>query len=192
MSTDTEHVTSLERHDAEVGVDEFTSDEWETIRSERDRYLDALQRNRADFANYRKRAARDQAMAREHGRLSVLRSMLPLVDAVEQARDHDDAAGPLWAAALDAFQREDVERIAPTPGVAFDPTVHDAVSTDAGGSCTESAGNTIVASLLRTGYRIGDQLLRPAEVEVTTDRIANDNAPASGGDAVTGDHAGED
>jgi len=136
-------------------------DDWETVRSERDNYLDALQRSQAEFANYRKRVARDRAVAGEQARNGVWQRVLPLIDAIDSARQHDSTATPLWTVALDVLARDDVERIAPQPGDRFDPTTQHAVA-----STAEPAADVVVSNLIRPGYRLGDQILRAADVEV--------------------------
>ena len=141
---------------------EFTRDEWETVRSERDNDLDALQRSQAEFANYRKRVNREQAVAGERARSGLWQRMLPLIDAIDSARQHDDTVAPLWTVACDVLARDDVERIAPDPGDEFDPTTQRAVS-----STGPSSTDVVVASLIRPGYRHGDHVLRAADVDVT-------------------------
>ena len=142
--------------------------EWETVHSERDHYLDALQRSQAEFANYRQRVARDRAVAGEQARNGVWQRVLPLIDAIDSARHHDDTAGRLWTVACDVLARDDVDRIAPEPGDRFDPTTQHAVASTAG-----LAAEVVVSNLIRPGYRLGDQILRAADVEVAAEAAAS-------------------
>ncbi|MGB3733758.1 MAG: nucleotide exchange factor GrpE [Ilumatobacter sp.] len=159
LEPDTGHSTTVQ---GDVADAEITRGEWETTRSERDSYLDSLQRTQAEFANYRKRVSRDQTVAGARARNGVWQRILPLIDAIDSARRHDDAARLLWNVALDVLARDDIERIAPEPGDRFDPkTQHALTSTATPGS------DVVVATLIRPGYRHGDQILRPADVDVT-------------------------
>jgi len=130
-----------------------------------------LQRVQAEYANYRKRADRERLAAEQHGVSRLLTALLPVVDDLDRAREHDDYTGPLKAigdklentlaaAGLEAFGAE---------GDAFDPSVHEAVMHDESDAVTEPT----CTKVLRKGYRHGERLLRPAMVGVT------DPAPAA-------------
>jgi len=122
-----------------------------------------LQRVQADFANYRKRALRDQQVAAERAKAAVVSQLLGVLDDLDRARSHGDLeSGPLKSVAdklataleglgLSAFGDE---------GEDFDPLLHEAVQHEGDGS------KPIVGSVLRRGYRLGDQVLRHALVGV--------------------------
>src|SRR5262249_46272636 len=133
---------------------------------ERDEYLDALQRLKAEFDNYRKRVARDQQelAARAHERL--LRELLPVVDDLERALDaaaqHEEArpeeGGRLvHRALLDTLAKEGLAEVS-TEGC-FDPHTQEALL-----SQPSSAEEGTVIEVLQKGYRLGDRVLRPARV----------------------------
>lgn len=126
--------------------------------------LDALQRERASFTNYRNRALRDQEAARTRGVEDVLTSLLPVLDDVDRARQHSELTGPFAAIAekLDAsLAKFGVERYGAV-GEEFDPAVHEALMH------TESADVTVptVQHVIEPGYRIGDKVVRAARVAV--------------------------
>lgn len=127
-------------------------------------HLDALQRERANFVNYRNRALRDQEAARARGIQDVLAALLPVLDDIERARQHAELSGPMAAIAekLDqSLVKFGVERFGQV-GEEFDPTVHDALmhSTDA------QATSTKVNLVVEPGYRIGEKVVRAARVGV--------------------------
>lgn len=140
----------------------------EDLKRERDEYLDLAQRARADFENYRKRAAREGQEALVRGKTEVGKAVLPAVDALERALT---AEGDGLAEGVALVHRElesalasaGIEAIDPT-GEAFDPELHEALSTrPAKGG--EKPG-TVVETVQR-GYRISSTLIRPARVVVT-------------------------
>ncbi|WP_265523024.1 nucleotide exchange factor GrpE [Oerskovia flava] len=127
-------------------------------------HLDALQRERASFTNYRNRAVRDQEAARVRGVEDVLAALLPVLDDVDRARQHDELSGPFVAIAekLDVtLAKFGVERYGQV-GEEFDPAVHEALmhSTDA------DATASTVTMVIEPGYRIGDKVVRAARVAV--------------------------
>ena len=143
-------------------------DERSDAERERDEYLSDLQRLQADFENYRKRVARqaDDAATRAAG--DLVAKLLPVLDAFDLAVAHftqaDSDEGVALAQAraltLDALVKEGLERIDEV-GVAFDPTVHDAVAHD-----EDDGESQVVEDVLRAGYRWKGAVLRPAMVRV--------------------------
>jgi molecular chaperone GrpE len=143
-----------------------------------------LQRVKAEYDNYRKRAIRDQQLVAERTRASVVTQLLPVLDDLDRARSHGDLeSGPLKSVAdklataleslgLSGFGDE---------GDAFDPLLHEAVQHEGEGT------HPIVGTVMRRGYKVGDQVVRHAlvgvvdtvpdadEVEETVD---NTDAPA--------------
>jgi len=125
--------------------------------------LGDLQRVQADFANYRKRALRDQQVAADRAKASVVTQLLPVLDDLERARNHGDLeAGPLKSVAdklataleglgLSGFGDE---------GDDFDPALHEAVQHEGDGT------HPVVGTVMRRGYKVGDQVVRHALVGV--------------------------
>lgn len=136
------------------------------LEQEKDRSLRLL----ADIDNIRRRAARDNEIARLAGQRAALLSTLPVLDALNRAleagsTDRDfykgvaDTRG-VFAAALREAGAEPIETI----GRPFDPEVHEAVSTV---PMDDVAPGTIVEEA-RPGWRLGGELLRPAQVVVAS------------------------
>ncbi|MFI7504580.1 nucleotide exchange factor GrpE [Streptomyces sp. NPDC049687] len=129
----------------------------------RDRIAD-LQRLQSEYEHYRKRVSRDRRAVGEIAVANVLARFLPVLDAVDQARKQGEVTGG-FRRVTDLLQRElaalGLESFGAV-GDLFDPAVHEAVS------CTHSdhIAQPTCTSILRPGYRVGDQLLRPAQAEV--------------------------
>jgi molecular chaperone GrpE len=139
------------------------------VTKERDDYLDALQRLKAEFDNYRKRVARDQQelAARAHERL--VKELVPVLDdlerALEAASQHEEAkleeGVRLVHRALAALlAREGLSEIE-TNGK-FDPHTQEALL-----SQPSDADEGSVIQVLQKGYKLGDRVLRPARVVVS-------------------------
>lgn len=125
-----------------------------------------LQRVQADFANYRKRALRDQQAAADRAKASVVSQLLGVLDDLERARKHGDLeSGPLKSVAdkldsaltglgLVAFGAE---------GEDFDPVLHEAVQHEGDGG---QGSKPVIGTVMRQGYQLGEQVLRHALVGV--------------------------
>jgi molecular chaperone GrpE len=138
------------------------------LERERDEYLDALQRLKAEFDNFRKRAARDQASLVERASERLVRELLPVLDdlerALEAAEQHEEATLEEGVALVHrslaaALEREGLAEIE-TDGQ-FDPHVHEALL-----SQPSEADEGSVIQVFQKGYRLGDRVLRPARVVV--------------------------
>jgi len=123
----------------------------------------------AEFDNFRRRTAREQAVASDNGRRAALEPLLSVLDTLEQAlasgsSDENFYQGVAATRRLftDALRTAGAERIA-TVGEPFDPALHDAVEIV---SVDDAEPGTVVREM-RSGWRLGDRLLRPAQVVVT-------------------------
>lgn len=141
-------------------------------RAQSEEYLAALQRERAEFQNFKRRTAeerqRDLGLAAE----DLIRKVLALADDFDRAidaRPESIAADP-WFEGVSAIDRklrvllesEGVTAIDTGPGAAFDPREHEAIANVAGTGQREGE----VVELVRRGYRLRDRVLRPALVAV--------------------------
>jgi len=133
-----------------------------------------LQRLQAEYVNYRKRVERDRALARTTGEASVLRSLLTVLDDIGRAEEHGELEGGFKAVADALQQAVKAHRLEAfgAPGEAFDPKLHEALF-HAGESA--DAEVTTIDSVVRTGYRIGDVVIRHAQVGVV-DPVQGDAA----------------
>ena len=134
-----------------------------------DEYLLLAQRTQADFENYRKRAAREAALAQERGIAKLAKELLPAIDNLDRAlKAASEEQSPLAEGIklvhtdlLSALQRVGVEPFSPE-GEPFDPQLHEAVAQQP----IEGAESGTVAEVFQQGYRLGDTVLRPARVLV--------------------------
>jgi len=131
---------------------------------------EALQRERADSENIRRRHEDQIALIREHVKANVVRDLLPVIDNFERALKHipKEFEGSEYIKGIGAVvkQFEDtltqmgVERIK-TVGEVFDPVYHEAVSMEEGEGTVE-----VICEELQSGYRLGDQVIRHSMVKV--------------------------
>jgi molecular chaperone GrpE len=141
---------------------------------ERDEYLDLAKRTKADFENFRKRMTAEVQAAAGRGKAEVLLGVLPVLDDLERALqaagldpegDSDDglAHGVLlvFRSLRDTLTKNGIEAVDPT-GEKFDPTLHEALSMQP----SEGVESGTVVETMQKGYRLGEQLIRPARVVV--------------------------
>jgi len=141
---------------------------------ERDEYLDLAKRTKADFENFRRRMTSEVQAAGARGKAEVLLGVLPVLDDLERALqvagldpegDSEDglAHGVLlvFRSLRDTLTKNGIEAVDPT-GERFDPQVHEALSTLA----AEGVESGTVVETMQKGYRLGEQLIRPARVVV--------------------------
>ncbi|HZU20329.1 MAG TPA: nucleotide exchange factor GrpE [Gaiellaceae bacterium] len=136
---------------------------------QRDEYLDALQRLKAEFDNYRKRVAREQQELVARASERLVAQLVPILDdlerALEAAAQHEEArledgVRLVHRALADALAKEGLSEIA-TDG-RFDPHTQEALL-----SQPSHAEEGAVLQVLQKGYRLGDRVLRPARVVVS-------------------------
>jgi molecular chaperone GrpE len=142
------------------------------LEQERNEFRTLLQRTRADFENYQKRAQRDLSQERRYWNTSLVLDLLPILDnfdrAVAAAKQAGET-GPLvqgvamiQAQVLDVLKRHGITRIEAL-GQPFDPNLHQAVMQQ---PSMDQPPNTVL-QILEQGFMIHDRVLRPAKVVVS-------------------------
>lgn len=141
------------------------------LERQRDEYLDHLRRLAADFDNYKKRQARLAEQQTAQAGARILRALLPVLDDLERSLAALATAGTdeslLDGVALtnrhlrDVLAREGLAEIAPE-GETFDPREHEAMLAQPVVGIAEGT----VLEVVQTGWRLGEQVLRPARVVV--------------------------
>ena len=131
------------------------------------------QRERASFANYKSRIDRDIAVMSQAAASGLLKKVLPVVDDFDRAARNmpDGLKDNTWLSGLMLIQRklnnildsEGVKVIEAKPNEIFDPTQHEAISSDDAPDGIESGH---VIEELQRGYMLGEKVLRPALVRV--------------------------
>lgn len=150
--------------------------EWDQLVAERDQLKDRLMRALADAENTRKRGERDRRDAELYGGTKLARDLLSVYDNMKRALETVDDTQRESSKALiegieltsrellSAFAKHKIERIAPEVGEKFDPQIHQAlfeapVPTVEGGK---------IIQLMAEGFILGERLLRPAQVGVSS------------------------
>ncbi len=131
-------------------------------------WKDVAHRKAAEFENYRKRMARENAQASTRGTAKLAKELLPALDhlelALKAAQGHEDVIKG-FALVRDelvaALERAGIQRFSPA-GEPFDPTEHEAMAQQP----SEEAESGTVLEVYQQGYRIDGAVLRPARVVV--------------------------
>jgi molecular chaperone GrpE len=141
------------------------------LQNKADQFSDGWQRERAEFANYRKRVERDEEMNRQSSRIDILRKYLDIHDDIDLAiknmpvHIHDDA----WSNGIVLIQQklanlmasQGLEPITSEDGE-FDPHIHEAISLEENPDVESGK----IIETVQQGYRIGDRVVRPSRVRV--------------------------
>lgn len=137
---------------------------------EKEEYLELARRTKADFENFRKRVTTDLQAAEARGKVSVAREVIDAVDNLERALDAAGEGESLAAGVemvlgglRETLSRNGVEAVDPK-GEKFDPNRHEALSTQP----VEGAESGTVVEVVQKGYVLGEQLVRPARVVVSS------------------------
>jgi molecular chaperone GrpE len=142
--------------------------EWQAKAQE---YLDGWQRQRAEFANYKKRVERDQALAHQSAAASIIKRFLDVLDDLDRALSNrpQEGDGAAWANGVELVYRKfsailEAEGVKPmeAEGAYFDPNLHEALSSE--DSPEHDSGQVI--AVVKNGYVMGEKVLRPALVRV--------------------------
>ncbi len=149
--------------------------ELEAARAKADEYLAGLQRERAEFANYKRRTAEEREAMLGLAGEDLIRKVLALADDFDlaiEARPPTIATDP-WVEGVVAIDRklrallesEGVRQIDATSGTPFDPREHEAIANVPGTGRPEGE----IVSEIRRGYRLRDRVVRPALVTVAAE-----------------------
>lgn len=131
------------------------------LAAERDEYLEALQRVKAEFDNFKRRTSKERVELIDRANAQLAEKLLPVLDACEAAIEHGaEGVEPIYKSLIDTLEKEGLERMEPVDGP-FDPNLHEAVLHEPG-----DGGEPIVVESMRTGYLWKGQVLRPAMVKV--------------------------
>src|SRR3954466_3312543 len=148
-------------------------DEPAALQAERDQLLDRLQRLAAEFDNFRKRNARENATLAERANERLVKELIPILDdlrrALEAAAEHEEAkledgVRLVHRSLGDVLTKEGLAEI--ETGGKFDPHVHEALL-----SQPSDAEEGSVIEVVQKGYKLGDKVIRPARVVVAAPPI---------------------
>jgi molecular chaperone GrpE len=169
-------------------IEELRS-ELDASKAKSDEFLAGLQRERAEFSNYRRRTSEERDAMLGLAGEDLIRKVLALADDFDLAIDNRPAelGGNAWFEGLTAIDRklrallesEGVRPVDAEPGTPFDPREHEAIVTVPGTGRSEGE----IVDVVRRGYKLRDRVLRPALVAVAAapDSGPPDSEPAPSG-----------
>ncbi len=130
-----------------------------------------LQRTRADFENYRKNSELERQRAQTVAKKKIILDLLPVLDDLDLALSHqpDELKDNKWAQGIanldkkltNSLAKIEISKIDAKVGAEFDPELHDAITMEEGEGDQE-----IITTELRSGYKYGTEVIRPAMVKV--------------------------
>jgi molecular chaperone GrpE len=131
-----------------------------------------LQRLQAEYVNYKRRVDRDREGVRDTATANVLTALLPVLDDIGRARDHDELHGGFKAVAESLERTVNGLGLKPfgAEGDEFDPKIHEALMH----SYSDDVDRPTCKAILQVGYQLGERIVRPARVAV----VEPEHAPA--------------
>jgi molecular chaperone GrpE len=179
-----QRIEELDTTPASLAADlDAANAERDDARAKADEYLAALQRERAEFLNFKRRSAEERLASAGLANEGLISKVLAIADDFDRAIDARPAEleGDAWSEGIAAIDRklrlllesEGVKAIDASPGLPFDPREHEAVVNVPG---TQRRDGEIVEEI-RRGYRLRDRVIRPALVAVASGGM--DEAPAA-------------
>jgi molecular chaperone GrpE len=168
-----ERIEELDASPATLTADlEAARAERDEARAKADEYLSALQRERAEFVNFKRRSGEERLASAGLANESLIAKVLAIADDFDRAIDARPAelADDAWTEGIAAIDRklrqllesEGVSPITATPGTPFDPRQHEAIVNVPGTTHREGE----IVDEIRRGYRLRDRVIRPALVAV--------------------------
>jgi molecular chaperone GrpE len=142
------------------------------LQAQSNEYLNGLQRERADFANYKRRIDQENQNTYNLVLAEVVKPFLVVVDDLDRALKHcptEDAYNPwvdgialILQKLLQVLESQGVERLQVNPGDEFDPLQYEAITHEE----NPDYANGQIIEVLQAGYKIKDRIIRPALVRV--------------------------
>ncbi|MDR3053122.1 MAG: nucleotide exchange factor GrpE [Coriobacteriales bacterium] len=175
-----EVIDELEAVEAEM-VEEL--DDLGKAQAEANELRDKFVRLQAEWDNFRKRTAAERTQERARATERLVEKLLPIVDDLERAIEHSDTANEtslkegiaaVYNKLEDVLTREGLKAIDPK-GAIFDANLHQAVGKEEDATVPDET----VTQVYQKGYELGDRILRPAMVVVSTGGPRADEKPAS-------------
>jgi len=156
---------------AENNGAEETGQELDLVKAQAQQYLEGWQRERAEFANYKRRMEQQQKESYANATADVLKKVIPIIDDFDRALANipDDLSNSSWVSGTAMIQRK-LNKVLDDFGVSvvdpqgevFDPNLHEAVIMED----SDSVESGHVIEVMQKGYAQSDHLIRPALVKV--------------------------
>ena len=140
----------------------------QTLQKQKDETVALLQRNQADFDNFRRRNASVRADSLEEGKRECIKALLPALDNFDRAIQAEGAGDESWREGvrlvhrqlMDSLQKLGLSEIEAEGK--FDPNVHEAVMQEK----AEGRESGDILAVLQKGYRVGEKIVRHSMVKV--------------------------
>jgi molecular chaperone GrpE len=146
-------------------------EEIDHLNQKADEFSDGWQRERAEFANYRKRMSRDLDAQKISNKIDIIKKYLAVKDDLERALKNMPAAltDEPWIDGIQLINQklsnlldgEGIQSI-PAEGAAFDPEIHEAISHED----DPEVESGFIIEVVQQGYTIGERVVRPSQVRV--------------------------
>lgn len=142
---------------------EKTAAKVEELTKKNAEYLSDLQRNRADFENFRKQVEVRIENAKSIATQKTIMDFLPLLDDITRAIDaNPETLDPIRKTLDKTLSKLHLEKIDAKPGTEFDPEIHEALSIDE----NTEGDKDVISEELQAGYRYNSMMIREAKVRV--------------------------
>jgi len=157
-----------------IPLSEYASqiEEIDHLTAKADEFSDGWQRERAEFANYRKRISRDLDTQKLNFKSDIIKKYLAVKDDLERALKNrpESLDDEPWVSGIELINQkisnilntEGIELIS-ADGLAFDPTIHEAISNEE----NDEVESGFIIEVVQQGYKLGDRVIRPALVRVS-------------------------
>ena len=163
---------NMENNEDVTQEEKAVQNELDAALAKADEYLDSLQRERASFANYKRRVDQENAALADRVFADQVKIFLPVMDDLERALNHppSDPDCANWIAGIDLIRKkllktleaQNVTVIDLKPGDQFDPINQEAVTHEENDQFSDGE----IIEVLQTGYQLKDKIIRPALVRV--------------------------
>lgn len=148
--------------------------EVETLKKEKNEYLNGWQRSQADYHNLKTKSGLEREQIIKYAKIDLLEELIPLADSFEMAWSNKDAweqAPQNWRLGIEyiynqlqtILQNNNVEIINPSVNQHFDPSLHEAIDTLP--VETEEEDDKVIM-VVKKGYKLYDKIIRPAQVKI--------------------------
>ena len=169
-----ESETAKENKMVTIPLSEYAAqlEEIDHLTMKADEFSEGWQRERAEFANYRKRMGRDLDAQRDNFKVDIIKKYLAVKDDLDRALKNlpEPLKSEPWINGIELIDQKlstllEGEGIMPVPaeGLAFDPQIHEAITSEE----NDEVESGFIIEVVQQGYKLGDRVIRPALVRVS-------------------------
>mgnify|MGYP000857355303 FL=1 len=166
--------TTKENEMVTIPLSEYAAqlEEIDHLTMKADEFSEGWQRERAEFANYRKRMGRDLDAQRDNFKVDIIKKYLAVKDDLDRALKNlpESLKGEAWINGIELIDQKlatllEGEGIVPVPaeGLAFDPQVLEAITSEE----NDEVESGFIIEVVQQGYKLGERVIRPALVRVS-------------------------